>query len=81
MKQRVLLKDGTQDRKQRMFIYVLAFVVMTATLGIFAWGHDLQGDDAADADYHIEYEYNGADDVPYPAAYDCEYEEDLESYE
>jgi len=40
MKRRVLLQDSAQDRKQRMFIYILAFVAMTFTLGIFAWGHD-----------------------------------------
>ena len=76
MKQRVLLKDSAQDRKQRMFIYVLAFVVMTATLGMFAWGHDGRDDETTDAGYYIECEYTGVEDVlpEYDAVEDYPYD-------
>ncbi|MCL2364548.1 MAG: hypothetical protein FWC71_07795 [Defluviitaleaceae bacterium] len=76
---RVLLQDSAQDRKQRMFIYVLAFVVMTATLGMFAWGHDGQSDDAYDADaaYGIVYECDAVSICPEDGLCltECDYED------
>jgi len=79
MKQRALLKDTAQDRKQRMFVYILAFVVMTATLGMFVWGHDAQERDAYEpyAPSYQVYDYDAAEEPTYADneeqdIYECE---------